>query len=402
MYFAVRKIYRIGVLKLSYKNIVILGSTGSIGTQTLDVVRQDKKMKILALTTHTNIELLEKQIIEFSPILVSVMDEHKAQKLRENLLSKGIHTEVLAGMDGLIAAATLSEAEIVLTAVVGMVGLIPTIEAIKQRKTIALANKETLVAGGDIVMKLADEYGVRIIPVDSEHCAIFQCLQGNRNEEVSRLIITASGGPFREATKEQLSKVTVEDALKHPNWSMGPKITVDSATLMNKGLEVIEAKHLFNMSVDQIDVVIHKESIIHSMVEYIDGSVIAQLSCPDMRHPISYALHYPHRKKAEYIRKIDFKTLKTLSFDIPNVELFPCLNYAYQALTEGGTMPTVLNAANETVVEAFLNRQVGFLDIPKIIHKVMEKHISINRPTIDEILFYDQWAREYSKEQVKE
>lgn len=386
---------------MCYKNIVILGSTGSIGTQTLDVVRQDETLKILALTTHSNIELLEKQIIEFNPILVSVMDDEKAQVLKKNLAGKAIHTEVLSGMDGLIAAATLNEADIVVTAVVGMIGLIPTIEAIKKGKTIALANKETLVAGGDIVMRLASEFQAEILPVDSEHCAIFQCLQGNKREEISRLIITASGGPFREATKQQLSEVTVEDALRHPNWSMGPKITIDSATLMNKGLEVIEAKHLFNMSIDQIDVVVHKESIIHSMIEYIDGSIMAQLSNPDMRHPIAYALNYPNRKKAEYIRKIDFKTLKTLSFDIPNVELFPCLSYAYEALKAGGSMPAVLNAANETVVDAFLNRKICFLEIPKIIHKVMEKHICINRPTVEEILFLDKWAREYSKEQVK-
>ncbi len=386
---------------MCYKNIAILGSTGSIGTQTLDVVRQDKMLKIMALTTHTNIDLLEKQIMEFEPILVSVMDDQKAQILRKSLSSKGIHTEVLSGIDGLIAAATLNEANMVVTAVVGMIGLIPTIEAIKKGKTIALANKETLVAGGDIVMKLSREFHSEIIPVDSEHCAIFECLQGNKKEEISRLIVTASGGPFREKTKEQLSKVTVEDALKHPNWSMGPKITIDSATLMNKGLEVIEAKHLFNMNMDQIDVVVHKESIIHSMVEYVDGSIIAQLSNPDMRHPISYAIHYPNRKEAEYIRKIDFNTLKTLSFDIPNTALFPCLSYAYEALKVGGTMPAVLNAANETVVDAFLNKQIGFLEIPKIIHKVMEKHICINRPTLDEILLFDKWAREYSKEQVK-
>ncbi len=382
------------------KNIVILGSTGSIGTQTLDVIKHDENIKVLGLTTHTNIALLEQQIESFYPKVVCVFNKEKAYELEQRLKKKGSHVEVVTGMEGLITVATLAEAQIVVTAVVGMIGLLPTIEAIKKKKDIALANKETLVTAGELVMKLAQEYGVSILPVDSEHSAIFQCLRGNESSTVSRLILTASGGPFRDYTKEQLQEVTVEQALKHPNWVMGSKITIDSATLMNKGLEVIEAKHLFGVNTEQIDVVVHKESIIHSMVEYQDGSTIAQLGLPDMRHPIAYALYYPQRRQTDYIHKIDWMKLSNLSFAPPKKELFPCLDLAYEALEVGGTMPAVLNAANEVVVESFLKKQISFNEIPVIIHRVMEKHICINRPSLDDILKSDDWAREWSRKKV--
>lgn len=382
------------------RNITILGSTGSIGMQSLDVIRRDKNMKVVGLTTHVNIDLLESQIMEFNPQIVCVMQKDKALELSKRLKLIGNKTHVTTGIEGLIAVATISEADIVITAVVGMIGLLPTIEAIKRGKTIALANKETLVTAGDIVMKLAKEYNVSILPVDSEHSAIFQCLRGSAHEEVSKLILTASGGPFRTYTKEALEEVTMEEALKHPNWVMGNKITIDSATLMNKGLEVIEAKHLFDVSPEQIDVVVHKESIIHSMVEYRDGSTIAQLGLPDMRHPISYALYYPERVESPYIKRLNFSQIKSLSFEEPKRDLFPCLDLAYEALRIGGTMAAVLNGANEVVVESFLKKEVSFTQIPTIIHKVMNKHICINKPTLDDILECDKWARDYSRRKV--
>lgn len=385
---------------MKQKKIAILGSTGSIGTQTLDVVRSDEALEVVALTTNTSIDLLYKQIIEFKPKLVGVMDQVKAIELRTRLMSEQIDIEVFSGMEGLVKAACQEQADLVLTAVVGMIGLLPTIEAIKAGKTIALANKETLVTAGELVMELARKHQVDILPVDSEHSAIFQSLQAGRHEEISRLILTASGGPFREHTKDMLENVSIQDALNHPNWSMGSKITIDSATLMNKGLEVIEAKYLFDVEAKQIDVVVHKESIIHSMVEYIDGSTIAQLGMPDMRHPIAYAIYYPERKKADYISKLDWTTLKSLSFDTPKRELFPCLDLAYEALQQGGTMPAVLNAANEIAVDAFLNGKISFLQIPNIIHEVMEMHICINKPSLEEILEADNWAREHSRKKV--
>ncbi|MGL5677381.1 MAG: 1-deoxy-D-xylulose-5-phosphate reductoisomerase [Cellulosilyticaceae bacterium] len=386
---------------MNKKYISILGATGSIGTQTLDVVEKDETLAVAGLTTHTNIDLLEEQIKRFKPECVCVMNEACAEVLKERLKAQAIDVEVLHGMDGLIAVATLEHAEVVVTAVVGMIGLLPTIEAIKKHKTIALANKETLVTAGELVMTLARENNVSILPVDSEHSAIFQALKGNRKEEVNRLILTASGGPFRDFTAEELQNVTVEQALKHPNWSMGSKITIDSASLMNKGLEVIEAKYLFDVEIDQIDVVVHKESIIHSMVEYKDGSTMAQLGMPDMRHPIAHALYHPERREADYIPKLDWTTLKTLSFDTPKKDLFPCLQLAYDALREGGTMPAVLNAANEVAVDAFLNKRISFSQIPEIIHEAMANHICINRPSLQEILESDQWAREFSRKRVE-
>lgn len=387
---------------MKQKKIAILGSTGSIGTQTLDVVRKDESLEIVALTTNTSIDLLYEQIIEFKPKLVGVMDEVKAVELQAKLISEQIDIEVFSGMEGLVKAACQQEANLVLTAVVGMIGLLPTIEAIKLGKTIALANKETLVTAGELVMELAREHNVDILPVDSEHSAIFQSLKAGRHEEISRLILTASGGPFRDYTKDMLENVSIQDALNHPNWSMGSKITIDSATLMNKGLEVIEAKHLFDVDVDKIDVVVHKESIVHSMVEYIDGSTIAQLGMPDMRHPIAYAIYYPERKKADYIPKLDWTKLRSLSFDTPKKDLFPCLNLAYEALQQGGTMPAVLNAANEIAVDAFLKGKISFLKISEIIHQVMKSHICINKPSLEEILEADNWAREYSRKKVIE
>ena len=385
-----------------HKKIVILGSTGSIGTQTLDVVGQNKDIEVVGLAAYSNIELLEEQIYTFGPKIVCVMLPEKASLLEQRLREKHLSVEVVCGLDGLSALATLEEADIIVTAVVGMIGLEPTLAAIKAGKTIALANKETLVTAGELVMSLAKEKNVSILPVDSEHSAIFQALRGNEHRSISKVVLTASGGPFRTYTKEQLESVTVEEALKHPNWAMGSKITIDSASLMNKGLEVIEAKYLFDVAPNQIDVVVHKESIIHSMVTYVDGSTIAQLGQPDMRHPIAYALYYPERKEASFIKPLDFAGIGNLSFESPQLDLFPCLQYAYDALEVGGTMPAVLNAANEVVVASFLNREIRFLDIPKIIHMVMEKHICINRTTLEDILGCDEWARQYSRKKVAE
>lgn len=382
------------------KKIVILGSTGSIGTQTLDVITHNQDIEVIGLTANSHIDILEEQIKRFNPKVVCMMQEDKARELKERLRQQNIKTEVVCGQEGLITVATLEEAEIVVTSVVWMIGLLPTIEAIKAGKTIALANKETLVAAGEMVMNLAKEKGVSILPVDSEHSAIFQSLQGNSEKSIDKLVLTASGGPFRIFSKEQLKAVTVEQALKHPNWVMGSKITIDSATLMNKGLEVIEAKYLFDVAPSQIDVVVHKESIIHSMVSYKDGSTIAQLGMPDMRHPIAYALYYPVRQAAHYIEKLDLVKLGSLSFEAPRKDAFPCLQLAYDALEAGGTMAAVLNAANEEVVASFLNKQITFMQIPEIIHTVMDKHICINRPSLEQILECDRWAREYSREQV--
>lgn len=382
------------------KKIAILGSTGSIGTQTLDIVRRDPNMEVVSLSAHSNIDLLEEQIKEFRPQLVCVMKEEKAEELKKRLKRTSYEIDVVTGVEGLIEVATLNEAEVVVTAVVGMIGLLPTIRAIEAKKTIALANKETLVTAGELVMNLAKEHGVSILPVDSEHSAVFQCLRGNKHGEIENIILTASGGPFREYTKEQLENVTVEQALNHPNWKMGSKITIDSATLMNKGLEVIEAKHLFDVAPEQIDVVVHKESIVHSMVEYVDGSTIAQLGMPDMRHPIGYALYYPERTHLDCISKLKLAEIKNLSFEHPRKDVFPCLQYAYDALKVGGTMPAVLNAANEVVVEAFLNGKISFMEIPQIIHNVMEEHICISSPTLEQILESDAWARACSRKKV--
>ncbi|MBB6216514.1 1-deoxy-D-xylulose-5-phosphate reductoisomerase [Anaerosolibacter carboniphilus] len=381
------------------KKISILGSTGSIGKQTIDVVRNNKnEFHIFGLSGNNNIDELEQQIREFNPMVAAVMEDTKALELSRRLGK--CKTEILTGMEGLIAVATLPNIDTVLTAVVGMIGLLPTMKAIEAKKNIALANKETLVTAGEIVMKQAQIQGVKIIPVDSEHSAIFQCIQGYKTEDIRRIILTASGGPFREHSLEQLQQVTVEEALRHPKWNMGKKITIDSATLMNKGLEVIEARWLFDIPIDQIEVVVHPQSIIHSLVEYKDSSILAQLGCPDMRVPIQYALTYPKRIENNY-EKMDFYRLGNLSFEKPNLEKFPSLRLAYDSLKAGGSMPTVLNGANEALVELFLQGKINFCDIPAILEKILEKHTIEYSLDINKIIEIDLWARSYVKNMIK-
>lgn len=375
------------------KKISILGSTGSIGTQALDVVRKNTDLKVVALSAGNNVELLCSQIEEFKPQLVSVATKEAAEKLKQ-MLTKEKELEIVYGMEGLISVAVYPEAETLLTAIVGMIGLVPTVEAIKAGKDIALANKETLVTAGHIIMPLAKEYGVNILPVDSEHSAILQCLHGEQKKEISKLLITASGGPFRGMNLEQLKKVKLEDALKHPNWSMGRKITIDSSTLVNKGLEVIEAKWLFDMDVEDIEVVVQPQSIIHSMIELVDGSIIAQLGTPDMRLPIQYALYYPNHKYLDG-KRLDFKTLKQITFEQPDMETFKGLELAYEAIKVGGSMPTVYNAANELAVSLFLNKKIEYLDIVELIEKSMKQHKLIENPSIEEILIVEKQTHEF-------
>lgn len=374
------------------KKISILGSTGSIGTQTLEIVRENDDLQVEALVAKSNIELLEKQVREFSPKLVCVYDEDKAQIFKKNI--SDLNIEVVTGMDGMIECATIESAEIVVTAVVGMIGILPTVEAIKAKKDIALANKETLVTAGHIIIPLAKEMNVNIYPVDSEHSAIFQSLNGENKKEIKKIILTASGGPFRGRKLEQLENIRPEDALKHPNWSMGRKITIDSATMVNKGLEVIEAKWLFDVDFDKVQVVVHPQSIVHSMVEYIDGAVIAQLGMPDMKLPIQYALYYPHRRGMNN-DKLDFYKVNNLTFEEPDMDTFKGLKLAYEVGRAGGSLPTVYNAANEMAVALFLNNKIGFLDIYKIIEKCVAKHSNINNPTIEEILDVENKTYEY-------
>lgn len=373
------------------KEIVILGSTGSIGTQTLDIVDANEDLSVVALAAASNIILLEEQIRKYHPKAVAVWNEDKAEQLRENI--KDLNIKVFAGMDGLLALVSMEEADIVVTAVVGMIGIRPTIAAIEAGKDIALANKETLVTAGHIIMPLARKKGVSILPVDSEHSAIFQALHGENRSELSKILLTASGGPFRGRKREELLDVTVEDALKHPNWSMGRKITIDSATMVNKGLEVIEAKWLFGVDVDQIQVVVQPQSVIHSMIELKDGAVMAQLGTPDMRLPIQYALFYPERR---YLRgdRLDFTAIKSLNFDVPDLEVFEGLKMAYEAGRVGGSLPTVLNAANEKAVSLFLDKKIKFLDIAKIIRECMEEHKVIQNPSLSEILDIEQGVYE--------
>ena len=374
------------------KKIAILGSTGSIGTQTLEVVRENRDIEVTALAAGSNIGLLEAQIRKFHPVLAAVWDEAKAKELRENV--KDLDVKVVSGMDGLIEVAVQQDAEILVTAIVGMIGILPTIEGIKAGKDIALANKETLVTAGHIIMPLAKEYGVSILPVDSEHSAIFQSLQGGQHKALHKILLTASGGPFRGKKREELLNIQVEDALKHPNWEMGRKITIDSSTMVNKGLEVIEAKWLFDVSVDQIQVVVQPQSIIHSMVEYVDGAVIAQLGTPDMKLAIQYALFYPqHRNLAG--ERLDFAKLKEITFEEPPVDVLKGLPYAYKAGRIGGSMPTVLNAANEKAVALFLGRKIQFLDIYDIIEDTMNAHKVIENPTLEEVLETEQWVYEH-------
>ena len=365
------------------KKIAILGSTGSIGTQTLEIVRENKDIEVLGIAARDNIQLLEKQIREFSPKVAAVWSEEKALELRSMVADTD--TEIVSGMDGLIRVSTLPQVEILVTAIVGMIGIRPTMEAIRAGKDIALANKETLVTAGHLIMPLAEECGVKILPVDSEHSAIFQTLQGNEGNPVRKILLTASGGPFRGKKQEDLMYVQVEDALRHPNWSMGKKITIDSATMVNKGLEVIEAKWLFGVSVDQVQVVVQPQSIIHSMVEYEDGAVLAQLGTPDMKLPIQYALYYPERRDLPGDR-LDFWKLRSITFEQPDMDTFYGLKLAYIAGRRGGSLPTVFNAANELAVRQFLNRQITFLEITEIIEDCIRAHKVIEHPTLEQIL----------------
>lgn len=382
------------------KKISILGSTGSIGTQTLDVVRANRdKFEVVAISANSSINLLLEQIKEFKPKYVAVYNEASAKVLKE-MIPSDINIEVLSGMEGLVAISSLDEIDVLLTAIVGMIGLVPTLEAIKKGKTIALANKETLVTAGQLVMEEAKKNNVKILPVDSEHSAIFQCLNGENNKEIESLILTASGGPFRGKKKEELLNVTKNQALKHPNWSMGRKISIDSSTLMNKGLEVIEAKWLFDVNTDKIDVVVHPQSIIHSMVQFVDSSIIAQMGCPDMKLPIQYALTYPDRILNDFER-LDFSKLTSLTFEKPDLETFPCLKLAYDSLNMGGTYSAVLNAANEVLVNEFLEDKIGFYDIPYYIEKTLDAHKSISKPSLEEILHIDKWSRDFVKECIK-
>lgn len=374
------------------KKITILGSTGSIGTQTLEVVRANGDLQVTALSAGSNISMLEEQIREFKPIYAVVYEEEKAKELKIKVADTGV--KVLSGMEGLLTIASMKESDILVTAIVGMIGIRPTIAAIKAKKDIALANKETLVTAGHIIMKLAKEYGVNILPVDSEHSAIFQCLNGERHKEIDKLLITASGGPFRGRTKEQLQNVTVADALKHPNWAMGRKITIDSSTLVNKGLEVMEAKWLFDVSFDKIEVVVQPQSVIHSMIQFVDGGIMAQLGTPDMRLPIQYALYYPERRPLDGER-LDFAKLKNLTFEAPDVENFPALSMAYEAGRIGGSMPTVFNAANERAVAKFLDEKIAYLEIIEIIKECMKQHRVIGDPTVEEILETERWTYEF-------
>lgn len=365
------------------KKIALLGSTGSIGTQTLDVVRNQGDIQVTAMAAGSNIALLEKQIREFHPSIAAVWDEKKALELKAKVAD--LPVKVVSGMDGLLEAATEKEARIVVTAVVGMIGIRPTIAAMEAGKDIALANKETLVTAGHIIMPLAEKLGVKILPVDSEHSAIFQSLNGEHGNKIHKILLTASGGPFRGRTREQMASVQVEDALKHPNWSMGRKITIDSSTMVNKGLEVMEAHWLFDVEMDQVQVVVQPQSIIHSMVEYEDSAVIAQLGTPDMRLPIQYALYYPERRYLPGDR-LDFWKLSQITFEKPDLENFHGLALAYEAGRRGGSLPTVFNAANEYAVAKFLNREISYLEITDMIQKAMENHKVIDDPTVEQIL----------------
>ena len=374
------------------KNIAILGSTGSIGTQTLEIVRENPDLAVKGLAAGTNVALMEKQIREFLPETAVMWTEEAAQELRARV--KDLPVRVLCGMDGLLELAAMEGYEILVTAVVGMIGIRPTIAAIESGKTIALANKETLVTAGHLIMPLAEKHGVSILPVDSEHSAIFQSLNGEDRNRLSRILLTASGGPFRGKSRAELAGMRVEDALKHPNWSMGKKITVDSSTLVNKALEVMEARWLFGVGLDQIQVVVHPQSIIHSAVEYVDGAVIAQLGLPDMKLPIQYALFYPDRRPMKG-DKLDLFAAGSLTFERPDTETFRGLALGLRAAREGGSMPTVFNAANERAVSLFLNRKIGFLDIAELIEACMEHHRRVEDPDVDEILAAEAETYEY-------
>lgn len=380
------------------KKIAILGSTGSIGTQTLEIVRNNKDLEVVGMAAGSNVELMEKQIREFHPKKVAMWSKEAASDLAVRIADT--NTQVVSGMEGLLEISAMDETEVLVTAIVGMIGIKPTIAAIEHGKTIALANKETLVTAGHIIMPLAAKHGVSILPVDSEHSAIFQSMHGENRERVSKIILTASGGPFRGKTKEELKNMTMEDALKHPNWSMGKKVTIDSASLVNKGLEVMEACWLFDVPLEQIQVVVHPQSIIHSAVEYVDGGIMAQLGMPDMKLPIQYALFYPDRRPMSG-KRVDFFDIAQLTFEKPDAETFSGLKLAYEAARTGGSMPTVFNAANEMAVAAFLQKKIGFLQIPEIIGESMEHHKVIENPSVEEILQTEAETYEYIKQVMK-
>lgn len=365
------------------KKIAILGSTGSIGTQTLEIVRKNKDLQVTALAAGSSVKRMEEQIREFRPKAAAMWNEKAAEELK--VLVADLDVKILCGMEGLLEIAVMDETEVLVTAIVGMIGIKPTIAAIEKGKTIALANKETLVTAGHIIMPLAARRHADILPVDSEHSAVFQSMNGENKKQVSKILLTASGGPFRGKTKKELEKMTVEDALKHPNWSMGKKITVDSATMVNKGLEVMEARWLFGVDLDRIQVVVHPQSIIHSMVEYVDGAIMAQLGTPDMKLPIAYALFYPDRRPLDG-KKVDFYELSQLTFEKPDMDTFTGLKLAFDAAARGGSMPTVFNAANEKAVSLFLNRKIGFMQIPELIEASMMRHRVIKNPNVEQIL----------------
>ena len=376
------------------RTISIIGSTGSIGTQTLDIVRKEKDIRVSALAAGRNIDLLEAQVREFRPVLCSCMDETDAAELRVRLSDTG--TRVTFGMDGLIEVATEPEASIVVTGIVGMIGIRPTIAAIEAGKDIALANKETLVCAGHIIMPLASKCGVDILPVDSEHSAIFQSLNGEPKNRLEKILLTASGGPFRGKSRAELENMTLADALKHPNWSMGRKVTIDSASLCNKGLEVMEAKWLFGVELDQIQVLIHPQSIVHSAVQYADGAIMAQLGVPDMKLPIQYALYYPDRRPMDTGR-VDLFSLGSLTFEKPDTDTFPGLKLAYDACRRGGSLPTVFNAANEAAVRMFIDGALKFVEIPEFISACMDHHTVIDDPSVDDILGIESEVRAFAE-----
>jgi 1-deoxy-D-xylulose-5-phosphate reductoisomerase len=384
------------------KRITILGSTGSIGRSALDVISRFRdSFKVVVLTAGRNVDLLEKQIRSFSPEVVAVADNTAAEELKKKIRKKYRSSfDILSGQDGVAKAASYNNSDFVLSAIVGAAGLFPTLSAINSKKTIGLANKETLVMAGKIVMEEAKKHAVKILPVDSEHSAIFQCIEGHSKGDVRRIILTASGGPFSDKSLNELNNIIPEDALKHPRWKMGKKITIDSATLMNKGFEIIEAHYLFGIPLKRIDVLIHPQCIIHSMVEFKDRSCIAQLSNPDMKGPIAYALTYPKRLK-NIIKGLDLARIKSLTFKKPDTESFPCLSYAYMAMETGGTMPSVLNAADEVAVNSFLKGIIRFRDIPFIVRKTMDHHTAVSGEGIDDILEADRWARKKAKEIIK-
>ena len=381
------------------RKIAILGSTGSIGTQTLDIVRKESDLQVTAMAAGSNVELMERQVREFRPELVAMWTEEAANDLRGRL--KDLPVRVTYGMDGLLEVAIHEESEVLVTAIVGMIGIRPTIAAIESGKDIALANKETLVTAGHIIMPLAEEKGVSILPVDSEHSAIFQSMHGENRARVEKILLTASGGPFRGKKREELMSMTVEDALNHPNWSMGKKVTIDSASLVNKGLEVMEAKWLFDVELDQIQVVVHPQSIIHSAVQYVDGGIMAQLGVPDMKLPIQYALFYPDRRPMD-TKRVDLFSLRQLTFEEPDTNTFRGLELAYRAARRGGTLPTVFNAANEMAVALFLQRKITFLQIPELIESSMENHQVTDDPSVEKILETETETYDYIKRKFGE